>query len=99
MKQDVSKPRFRGAPVDFVIDVRTRLEFWTGHLPGAICVPVDQLPAALEDRGEVTKSNRILVYCGSGKRSETAAETLRAAGYKNVVDGGGLSDARADFTP
>ena len=99
MKQEVSKPRFRGAPVDIVIDVRTWIEYWTGHLSGAICVPGDQLPDALDNRGEITKSSRILVYCAAGKRSEAAAETLRAAGYRNVVDGGALSAAREDFTP
>lgn len=91
-------PRFRGAPVDLVVDVRSKLEFWTGHLPGAVCIPVDELPAGLEGR-VVSPESRILVYCGSGARSANAASQLRAAGFKHVVDGGGISDAWNHFVP
>lgn len=89
-------PRFRGTPVDLVVDVRSRLEFWTGHLPGAVCIPVDQLPAGLEGR-DVTRDSRILVYCGSGVRSANAATQLKEAGFRNVVDGGGVKEAWAHF--
>jgi phage shock protein E len=92
-------PRFRGQPVDLVVDVRSRIEFWMGHLPGAICVPVEQLPQALNRRDGVSTSSRILLYCSAGVRSATAAEQLRAAGYTNVTDGGGMAAAREDFTP
>ena len=91
-------PRFRGSPVDLVVDVRSKLEFWTGHLPGAVCIPVDELPTGLEGRG-VSPESHILVYCGSGKRSANAASQLRAAGFKHVVDGGGMSDAWNHFVP
>jgi phage shock protein E len=91
-------PRFRGRPVDLVVDVRTKVEFWLGHLPGAVCIPVDQLPDGLDARPGVSHATRILVYCGSGARSATAATTLRAAGYTNVVDGGGFGEARVNFT-
>lgn len=92
-------PRFRGAPVDVVIDVRSKLEFWLGHLPGARCIPVDQLPGSLQTDASVTPASRIVVYCASGARSATAAATLRAAGYRSVVDAGGIGAARGDFTP
>jgi phage shock protein E len=91
-------PRFRGAPVDLVVDVRSRLEFWTGHLEGAVCIPVDQLPEGLEGHN-VTPESRILVYCGSGVRSANAASHLRQVGYRNVVDGGGVKDAWNHFEP
>ena len=90
-------PRFRGTPVDIVVDVRSRLEYLLGHLPGAVCIPVDKLPRGLDERG-ISERSRILVYCGSGVRSATAAEQLRAAGYRNVVDGGGMSEAQTHYT-
>ena len=99
MTQRLSTSRFRGKPVDLILDVRSWMEYWTGHLPGAICIPAEQLPAALEGRADVTSSSRILVYCAGGKRSAAAAEQLRVAGYGNVVDGGGFAAARDDFTP
>lgn len=92
-------PRFRGAPVDLVVDVRSKLEFWTGHLPGAVCIPVERLPDGLLGRAGITPASRILVYCAGGTRSAAAAEQLRAAGYAHVVDGGGLSAAWEHFSP
>ena len=61
MKKATSRaPRFRGEAVDLILDVRSKLEFWTGHLPGAVCFPVDELPGELEVRG-VSAERRILV--------------------------------------
>jgi rhodanese-related sulfurtransferase len=90
-------PRFRNLPVDAVVDVRSKLEFWLGHLPGAVCIPVDQLPHGLGDLPGVTTTSRILVYCASGARSAAAASALRAAGYQRVTDGGGIADAKREF--
>lgn len=92
-------PQFRNVPVDAVIDVRSKLEFWLGHLPGAVCVPVDQLPHGLAEVPGLTPKSRILVYCASGARSAAATSALRAAGYQRVTDGGGMGEARRDFVP
>jgi rhodanese-related sulfurtransferase len=94
-----SAPQFRGAPVDVVLDVRGWIEYWLGHLPGAICIPAEQLPAALEGRADITPESRILVYCAGGRRSASAAEILRVAGYRHVTDAGGIVAARQDFKP
>lgn len=90
-------PRFKDLPVDHVVDVRTKLEFWLGHLPGAVNIPVDQLPGGLDALAGLTPQSRILVYCASGARSAQAAAMLRHAGYLRVTDGGGLGEARRDF--
>ncbi len=90
---------FRNRPVDHVIDVRSRLEFWLGHLPGAINVPLGRLPEGLARHPAIGPDARIVVYCASGARSAAAAATLQAAGYRDVVDGGGLGGARRDFQP
>lgn len=90
-------PSFRNLPVDVVVDVRSKLEFWLGHLPGAVNVPVDELPEGLDRLPGLTPKSRILVYCASGARSASAAVTLRAAGYDRVVDGGGIGQAQREF--
>lgn len=90
-------PSFRNLPVDFVVDVRTTIEFWLGHLPGAVNIPVDELPDGLDQLRGLTPKSRILVYCASGGRSASAAATLRAAGYDRVVDGGGIGQAQREF--
>ena len=91
--------QFRGRAVDVVIDVRSHVEYWLGHLPGALCIPVGDLPNALAKHADITLASRILVYCASGGRSASAAEVLTSAGYQNVVDGGGMASAREDFMP
>lgn len=90
-------PRYKNVPVDHVIDVRSKLEFWLGHLPGAVNVPVDALPDGLDAVPGVDRTQRILVYCASGMRSAQAAAVLRRAGYLRVTDAGGIGDARREF--
>ena len=92
-------PRFRGEPVDLVVDVRSKLEFWTGHLPGAVCIPGEQLLTRLAQRTDISTSSRILVYCAGGTRSAAATAQLRAAGYRHIVDGGGMAAAWNEFIP
>lgn len=100
MKHRISgTPRFRGKPVDLVVDVRSKVEFWMGHLPGAVCIPVERLPEGLTGHPGVSTASRILVYCAAGTRSAAAASQLHTAGYTNVVDGGGMAAASEDFTP
>lgn len=89
--------RFRDLPVDHVIDVRSKLEFWLGHLPGAVNVPVDTLPQGLDGLAGISPKSRILVYRASGARSASAAAILKQAGYQRVTDGGGMAEAKRDF--
>ncbi len=92
-------PAFRQQPVDVVLDVRSKMEFFLGGLPGAQNIPVDQLPEALEARSDIPKNAKILVYCAAGARSAQAAAALKRAGYTGVVDGGGMSAAYAEYQP
>ncbi|MCS6985513.1 MAG: rhodanese-like domain-containing protein [Leptospiraceae bacterium] len=71
-----------------VVDVRTPMEYHAGHYPGAINIPVDQLPARLS---ELDKKKEIIVYCASGARSSSAKMFLEQKGYK-VTNAGGLRD-------
>ena len=38
------------------------------------------------------KAKPVVVYCASGARSRKAQQQLEAAGYTNVVNGGGYDD-------
>jgi len=73
---------------DYVIlDVRTEDEYASGHLPGSILIPVQEL----EDRlGELPADKPVVVYCRSGSRSRRAAETLAGNGFM-VYDMGGIN--------
>lgn len=78
-------------PKGVVLDVRTPAEFAEGHIPGAVNLPVDEVKARVEAL-IADKSTAIVVYCRSGARSATAARTLKALGYTDVADMGGLSN-------
>lgn len=71
-----------------IIDVRTVQEFKGGAFPGAINIPLDELPAKLSQLG--TASRPIVVYCASGARSAYAQQFLAQNGFTNVKNGGGL---------
>lgn len=73
-----------------LLDVRTQEEFDAGHIPGAVCLPNEDISASLPLPFD--KDAEILVYCRSGRRSAEAAEKLAAMGYTNVADFGGIID-------
>ena len=85
----------RPSRFDLIVDVRTKLEYWLGHLPDAECVPVTKVGDVLGGRDSLARDCRILVYCASGARSAHATMQLRALGFTNVVDGGGMAAAAA----
>ncbi len=74
-----------------IVDVRRGDEFATGHIPGAINIPNEDIgtiePAALSD-----KEQTIYIYCRSGNRSKQASNKLVAMGYKNIIEFGGIQD-------
>ena len=76
-----------------LIDVRSAEEYASGHLRGAVNIPHDRIA---DEIGSVAadKSARIILYCRSGRRADTALNTLKAIGYENVSNYGGLEDAQ-----
>jgi len=77
-----------------IVDVRTMEEFEDEHYPNAICIPVNELQARMGELGD--KTTPIVVYCASGSRSGYAARVLSMAGFKKVVNAGGLWDMPSD---
>ena len=70
------------APV--ILDVRTPEESAAGHVPGAVNIPVDDLPARIAEV-PASRDAEVLVYCRSGRRAQTAMETLAAQGRPQAV--------------
>lgn len=75
-----------------VIDVRTPAEFNSGHLPGAINLPLDKIESALP-RQVRDKNQVLLLHCQSGMRSGVAKKKLRALGYANAFNLGSYGRA------
>jgi len=74
-----------------ILDVRRPDEYAEGHIPGAINVPNEEIGTA-EIPELPDKSQLILVYCRSGRRSKEAAGKLVKLGYTNIVEFGGIND-------
>lgn len=70
-----------------LIDCRTPEEFASGHIPGAMLLPLDELEKTV---GELDKSKTYVVICRSGNRSTTFTDSLNSKGFKHVynVQGG-----------
>ena len=70
-----------------LLDVREPDEWQAGHAPGAMHVPMREIPARVED---LSTDRRIVAICRSGARSRTVAEALVGAGFDVVNVGGGM---------
>lgn len=66
-----------------ILDVRTPREYSSGHIPGAVLIPVQQLADRMN---EITQHRHrdVFIYCRSGNRSTVAAEILQRAGFRSV---------------
>ncbi|WP_432113737.1 rhodanese-like domain-containing protein [Streptomyces sp. S1] len=72
-----------------VIDVRTPGEFASGHLPGALSIPLDRIGDALPEIRGAADRGEVLVVCASGARSESACRTLAEHGVTAATLAGG----------
>ena len=79
-----------------ILDVRRADEFAEGHIPGAINVPNEEI-GTTEIAELPDKSQLILVYCRSGRRSKEASEKLVKLGYTNIVEFGGIQDWKGEI--
>jgi rhodanese-related sulfurtransferase len=72
-----------------LVDVRSPGEFSSGHLPGALNVPLQEVGARADRIGP--KDAPVVVYCASGTRSAMARSTLTRMGFKRVFNLGAIS--------
>ena len=77
----------------YLIDVRSQKEWDKDHIAGAALIPHEQIAnriAALVP----DKQAPIALFCASGYRADVARKTLERQGYTNVVNLGGIGEAR-----
>lgn len=70
-----------------LLDVRTPEEFASGHIPGAVNIPVDDLRSHLS---ELPRDRKIATYCKVGQRGYLATRILLQAGFSAANIGGGF---------
>jgi rhodanese-related sulfurtransferase len=72
-----------------LVDVREPAELQRGTLPGAVNIPLGDLPHRM---AELDPNRRVLLLCRSGNRSGHAARFLAQQGFGDVVNlAGGIA--------
>lgn len=66
-----------------ILDVRSRAEFLSGHVPGAFHIPFWQIARRISTLS-ASREDPIVVYCGHGPRAWIAGATLRSHGFVRV---------------
>jgi adenylyltransferase/sulfurtransferase len=72
-----------------LVDVREPHEAQICHIPGAVLVPLGDLPKRVQ---ELDATRRIIVHCRTGQRSARAVAFLRSAGFDAWNLRGGILD-------
>ena len=74
-----------------ILDVREQDEYDSGHIPGAMLLPVGTITKETAAAVIADSNTTVLVYCRSGNRSKTASQALVDLGYTNVYEFGGIN--------
>ncbi|MDQ0948708.1 rhodanese-related sulfurtransferase [Streptomyces phaeochromogenes] len=74
-----------------VIDVRTPGEYASGHLPGALNIPLDQVRRVLPGLRHAAERGDVLMVCASGNRSQAACELLAGEDIAAATLAGGTT--------
>jgi rhodanese-related sulfurtransferase len=90
---ELAARREDGAPL---IDVREEDEYAEARVPGAVLIPLGQVPDRV---GEVPADGTVYVICAAGGRSARAVEHLRGQGIDAVNVAGGTKGWIAEGFP
>ena len=75
-----------------LVDVREDDEFRSGHIPGAVSIPLSRINTM-----SLPKDVPLFLYCLRGSRSKQAVGKLKAMGYKNVKSIGGIASYKGQL--
>lgn len=68
---------------DLIIDLRTQENYLKGHLPGAINIPINEIPDKFDFLNKYQKKP-IILYCGIGSQSKSACKVLALNGFEKI---------------
>ncbi|GAA3045288.1 rhodanese-like domain-containing protein [Streptomyces roseofulvus] len=77
LRVDEAEPRLAALNV---VDVRTPGEFASGHVPGAVNVPLERFESSLATLRSAAVTGPLLLVCASGARSEKGVAVLASHG-------------------
>jgi sulfur-carrier protein adenylyltransferase/sulfurtransferase len=75
------KARIDRGDAPLIVDVREPAEFEICRIPGAVLIPLHQLPSRLQD---LDASKEVVLQCKVGGRSASATAFLRRAGFTHA---------------
>ncbi|MBQ6119810.1 MAG: rhodanese-like domain-containing protein [Clostridia bacterium] len=84
----------RATPGAVLLDVREAGEFRSGHIPGAVNLPLSVIRTA-----DWPKETPLFVYCLRGARSRQAVDALRQMGYYAAKSIGGILSYKGEKEP
>ena len=74
-----------------ILDVREQDEYDSGHIPGAVLLPVGTIDEDTAAEVIPEKDSVVLGYCRSGDRNKTTSSALAELGYTSVYEFGGIN--------
>ncbi len=82
----------------FILDIRPKKEFSTGHIVGSVNISSDQLKDKMVEL-EKHKDKTIIVVCASGMNAGGACAELKKAGFAAARLSGGITGWRSENLP
>lgn len=82
-----------------LIDCRTVQEASTARIEGAVLIPLNDLPAQIEDLADLAAGREVVFHCHMGGRSMKAALFLRTRGVEARSMAGGIDLWSVDIDP
>jgi rhodanese-related sulfurtransferase len=76
-----AKEMIKNNKINYIIDIRTNMEWNLGHHPKAVHMPVSELKNKIK---KYSKNKSYLLYCNSGQRARKGAEIMEKLGFKKV---------------
>jgi phage shock protein E len=70
-----------------IIDVREPFEYASGHIDGALNIPLPTLTPDTPQLDDIPKDTPLILYCRTGRRSAAAIQILQNLGYTNLTNG------------
>lgn len=69
-----------------IVDVRTPMEFMSGHVSGSVNIPLNDIPVRLDEIKNLSRP--LILCCASGGRSGSAQVYLVQQGVSDVYNAG-----------
>lgn len=82
-----------------ILDVRERDEYDSGHIPGAVLLPVGTIDEDTAAEVIPETDSTVLVYCRSGNRGKTASSALLTWATPTSTNSGGINTWPYDTEP